>query len=155
IHALGKLFRLTSEPRYLRMMQEIEKDWERAGDYLRTGIAGIEFYQTPRPRWESLHDLQGLPELYRMTGDEKYQKAFVHHWQSIARLDRRNTGGFSSGEQATGNPYAPTAIETCCTVAWMALTVDILQWTGASRAADELELSLFNAGLGAQHPTGR
>ena len=155
IHALGRLYRVTREPRYLHMMREIEKDWERAGDYLRTGLSGLEYFQTPRPRWESLHDLEGLVELYRITGEPKYRTAFEHHWRSILRWDRRNTGGFSSGEQATGNPYASTAIETCCTVAWMATSVDMLQLNGDSRTADELELSLFNGILGAQHPSGR
>ncbi|MFO1498907.1 MAG: glycoside hydrolase family 127 protein [Verrucomicrobiota bacterium] len=155
VHSLGWLYRLTREPRYWQMMEAIEKDWERAGDYLRAGVAGLEFFETPRPRWESLHDLQGLLEFYRITGEDKYQTAFAHHWRSILRWDRRNTGGFSSGEQATGNPYAATAIETCCTVAWMALSVDMLRLSGDARAADELELSFYNAALGAQHPSGR
>lgn len=155
IHVLGRLYRITNEARYLQMMREIEADWESAGDYFRTGLAGVEFFKTPKPRWESLHDVQGLVELYRITGHPDYSKAFRHHWRSILNYDRRNTGGFSSGEQATGNPFAPTAIETCCTVAWMALTIDMLQLTGDSLAADELELSTFNAGVGAQHPSGR
>lgn len=153
--ALVQLHRVTGEPRYWRMAREVERDWERAGDYLRAGLDGREFYQSPRPRWESLHDLQGLLELWRVTGEERYREAFVRHWRSIRRWDRRNTGGFSSGEQATGNPFAPTAIETCCTVAWMALTLDYLRLTGDLRAADELELSTLNGGLGAQHPSGR
>jgi DUF1680 family protein len=152
---LVMLHRKTGEPRYLRMAREVEADWEQAGDYLRAGLDGREFFQGPRPRWESLHDLQGLLELWRVTGEPKYREAFVHHWRSIRRWDRRNTGGFSSGEQATGNPYAPTAIETCCTVAWMALTLDYLKLTGDPQAADELELATLNAGLGAQHPSGR
>jgi len=154
IHALGRLYRLTEEDRYLQMMRMIEEDWESEGDYLRTGLAGVEFYRTPKPRWESLPDLQGLLELYLITADQRYLDAFVHHWDSIRRLDRRNTGGFSSGEQATGTPYEPTAIETCCTIAWMALTVDMLRATGAAQAADELELSTYNGMLGAQHPSG-
>jgi len=153
--ALAKLHRLTGELRYRRMAREVEKDWERAGDYLRAGLDGREFFQSPRPRWESLHDLQGLVELWQIIGEDRYRQAFVHHWRSIRRWDRRNTGGFSSGEQATGNPYAPTAIETCCTVAWMAMTVDYLRIAGDAPAADELELATFNAGLGAQHPSGR
>jgi len=32
---MAMLYRLTGEPRYLRMAREVEKDWERAGDYLR------------------------------------------------------------------------------------------------------------------------
>ena len=143
------------EPRYLRMAREVEHDWERAGDYLRAGLDGREYFQSPKPRWESLHDLQGLVEMWRITGEPKYREAFEHHWRSIRRWDRRNTGGFSSGEQATGNPYTPSAIETCCTVAWMVITVDYLRLTGDARAADDLELATLNGGLGAQHPSGR
>ena len=155
IHSLGWLYRITKEPRYLKMMQVIEKDWEQGGDYLRTGLSGVEFYKTPRPRWESLHNLQGLVELYRISGDKRYRQAFEHHWRSIAQWDIRNTGGFSSGEKATGNPYANTPIETCCTIAWMAISVDMLSLTAESRVADFLELAAFNAWAGAQHPTGR
>ena len=154
IHGLGRLYRHTHKPRYLQMMREIEKDWERAGDYLRTGLAGVEYHRTPRPRWESLHDLQGLVELYQITGESRYRTAFLNHWQSIRRWDRHNNGAFSSGEQATGDPYQPGAIETCCTVAWMTLTVDALRLTGDPLAADELELSTWNGLAGAQHPSG-
>ncbi|MEE8451560.1 MAG: beta-L-arabinofuranosidase domain-containing protein, partial [Thermoguttaceae bacterium] len=154
IHALGRLHRVTGEPRYLRMMREIEKDWEREGDYFRTAMKGLEFYRTPKPRWESLHNIQGLVELFLITGDNRYRRAFLHHWDSIRRLDRRNTGGFTSGERATGTPYEPTPIETCCTIAWMALTVDALRLSGDPAAADELERSTYNGMLGAQHPSG-
>ena len=78
-HVLAELYRRTGEGRYLVMTNEIVKDWERAGDYLRTGIAGTPFYQTPRPRWESLHDLQALAELWRVTGETRYHDAFISH----------------------------------------------------------------------------
>ncbi|MBP7933723.1 MAG: glycoside hydrolase family 127 protein [Phycisphaerae bacterium] len=155
IHSLGQLYRATGREPYLRMMRHIEEDWQRAGDYLRTGLAGAKFYLTPRPRWESLHDLQGLVELHLITGQPEYRQAFLHHWRSIARYDRHNNGAFSTGEGAVGNPYRAGAIETCCTVAWMAITLDALALTGDPAVADELEWSLFNAMLGAQHPTGR
>src|SRR5262245_23134232 len=81
IHVLGILHRLTGNERYLRLMLEIAKDWERAGDYFRQGLAGVDFHRTPRPRWESLHDLQGLVELYRITGDDRYRTAFLNLWR--------------------------------------------------------------------------
>jgi len=155
IHALGWLYRQTGNERYRRMMVEIAKDWEQAGDYYRAGVAGVPFFRCPRPRWESLHDLQGLVELYRITGEESYRQAFVSHWTSIMQYDRHNTGAFSTNEKAVGNPYSAGSIETCCTTAWMALTVDMLRLTGSPLAADELEWSTWNSMLGSQHPSGR
>jgi len=155
IHGLGWLYRVTNEQRYLDLMRVFEEDWKRSGDYFQQGLAGVPFYKTPKPRWESLHAIQGLVELYRITGNEDYRTAFTNLWQSIRAYDRHNTGGFSTGEQAIGNPYTPGAIETCCTTAWMALSVDMLLLSGAPEAADELELSFFNSVLGSQHPSGR
>lgn len=154
VHGLALLYQRTGEPRYLRLAEEVVKDFEGAGDYLRQGLAEVPFYRTPRPRWESLHCLQGLVELYRITGDDRYRRSFLNLWSSIRRHDRRNSGAFSSGEQATGDPFADTAIETCCTIAWMAITLDALRLTGDATIADELELSTLNAAAGAQHPSG-
>jgi hypothetical protein len=153
-HGLGQLYRITRENRYLHQMRQLEKHWEGAGDYLRTGLTGAEFFQTPHPRWESLHDLRVLQELHSITGDPHYRDAFEHHWRSIARQDRCNTGGLS-GKLATGNPYSPRPVETSSIVAWLDLTADMLRLTGSAGVADELELSTFNAGLGAQDTSGR
>lgn len=78
-HALCLLYQATGNVRYLQMVREIEKDWETppAGDYVRTALRGVEFYQTPKPRWESLPNVQAIAELYLITGDERYRKAGV------------------------------------------------------------------------------
>ena len=156
-HIFALLYQETGEPRYLELLRAIERDWEESpsGDYVRAALAGQAFYQTPKPRWESLHGIQAIAELYLITGEEKYRRAFEQHWWSIAEFDRHSTGGFTSGEKATGNPYDPGAIETCCTIAWMAITIDQLRLTGDSRAADELEITTWNAVLGAQNADGR
>lgn len=154
IHGMARIYRKTGNPLYLRMTKEILKDFEKAGDYYLTGLAGKEFFRTPRPRWESLHALQGMVELYRITGDETFRIAFLHHWASMRRFEYRNTGGFSSGERATGNPYRDDAIETCCVVAFEEVMIDALRLTGISTIADDLELTTLNAMLGSQHPSG-
>jgi DUF1680 family protein len=94
-------------------------------------------------------------ELFWITGEAQYRRAFEHIWWSIVKLDRHNNGGFSSGEQAQGNPYHPGAIETCCTIAWIALSVEMLRLTAHSVVADELELSTLNSVLGLHSPNGR
>ena len=42
------------------------------GDYLQNGLAGKEFYEMPKPRWESLHPIMGMAELYWITGEDQY-----------------------------------------------------------------------------------
>jgi DUF1680 family protein len=157
IHSLGLLYRETQKPEYLRMMREIEKDWEKppAGDYLRLAKTGVEYYQTPKPRWESLHPMLGLAEFFRITGEGQYRDALAHWWSSIRRTDVHNTGSFSTNEQATGNPFMSGSIETCCTVAWIAYSIETLKLTGDPAVADALELATWNAVLGYEHPSGR
>lgn len=155
IHGLTLLYRKTGETRYLRMANEVLKDFEAAGDYYRQGLKAEEYFRTPKPRWESLHSLQGLAELYQITGDEGYRRSFLNLWASMRRFDLRNTGGFSSHEQATGNPFLNDAIETCCVIAWQTVMLEALRLTGDSTIADDLELATFNAVAGAQHPSGQ
>jgi DUF1680 family protein len=163
IHSLGLLYGVTGEAKYLRLAQRICDEFSAlgadgkplAGDYLESALNGKEFFQMPKPRWESLHPIMGLVQLYASTGEDKYRRAFESIWWSIVQWDRHNNGGFSSGEQAQGNPYHPGAIETCCTIAWIALGVEMLRLTANSVVADELELSTLNSVLGLHSPSGR
>lgn len=157
IHILCLLYGKTANPDYMSLILQIVESWkdEKGGDYIRDAVVGKAFYEFRKPRWESLHAIQGIAELYYLTGDEQLKTAFKQIWWSIAQYDRHNTGGFSTEEQAVGNPYAKGVIETCCTIAWMALTVDMLRLTGDSYVADELELTAWNGMLGSQHPSGR
>ena len=162
IHTLCLLHRKTKTERYLEMAFEIVDEFAAegpdgplAGDYLRSGLAGKEFYETPKPRWESLHPIMGMAELYWITGEDQYRTAFEQIWWSIVKLDRHNNGGFSSGEKAQGNPYHQGAIETCCTIAWIAASVEMLRLTENSVVADEIELSTLNSVTGLHSHTGR
>ncbi len=163
IHSLCLLYARTGDRRYLRMAERIrgefaaidEKGEPLAGNYLEGPLAGKEFYELPGPRWEGLHSVLGLAELYALTGDDRSRQVFEKIWWSIVHWDRHNNGGFSSGEKACGNPYDKGAIETCCTIAWTALSVDMLRVTGDSVVADELELTTLNSITGMHSPNGR
>lgn len=152
--SLCQLYRATGEANFLADAHKILTDLEERGDFYREGLAGTEFYRTPQPRWESLHTILGLAELYRAEGDESYRRAFLNLWESVLKRDVHNNGSFSCGEQATGNPFRNGAIETCCTVAWIASTVEALRLTGDPRCADALENSFYNAVCAYTHPSG-
>ena len=176
VHALCILHARTGNKRCFDMALQIVEEFAAegedgplAGDYLRQALAGKEFFDTPKPRWESLHSIMALTELHKITGEQRYCTAFEHLWWSILKGDRHNSGGFSSGEKATGNPYpgphvgSSTSassidsgpIETCCTIAWIAMSVEMLRMTGDSVVADEMELSTLNSVVGMHSCTGR
>ena len=162
VHSLCILYRRTGTQRYLDLALQLVNEFAAAGpegplagDYLRQALAGREFFEMPKPRWESLHPIMALAELYSITGKTEYRQAFQHIWHSIVRHDRHNNGGFSSGEKASGNPYDRAPIETCCTIAWIALSVEMLRMTGESTVADEIELSTLNSVAGMHSSSGR
>ncbi len=148
-HAFALLYQETGTQRYLDAAQLIvEEDWPRSGDWLNSLLKGKDYYQTALPRWESLHAVSSLAALYEITEEQRYYQGLEAAWWSIVKTDRHNDGGFSTGEGAIGTPYQDTGIETCCTVAWMALSTEYLRVSKNSYVADELELSFFNAMLG-------
>lgn len=156
LHIMAELYRRSGKPEYLALIRRIEEDMPKDGDWLRKGVEGVPYWRLPGsgPRWEALHILEGFVTLWQATGDEKYRKAVLNHWRSIRDLDRHPSGAFSTNEQASGTIFTNGSIETCCSVAWMALSVDVLRLTGDPTVADELELTLWNQALAAQHPSG-
>lgn len=161
-HAFALIYLETQNEVYRKEAEKIiENDWQDCGDWLKNIEAGLEFYEMKNQygnRWEPLHSVMALGTVGRITGNERYLKAFEDLYQSILKTDRRNNGSFSYGEEACGNLFAngtEAAVETCCSVAWMALTTDYLCQTLDSRAADEAELSYYNIMLGALMENGR
>ena len=156
IHVMGDLYRRTKDERYRELMARIEVDMQKDGDWLRLGAEGLPYHKLPGggTRWESLHIIQGIIELYRITGEERYKTAAVNLWESIRDYDVHPSGAFSTHESAIGTIYERGSIETCCSVAWQALSIDILKLTGDPAVADELERTTWNQVLAAQHPSG-
>ena len=163
VHVFCMLYRRTGKNSYLQQalnwvdeFAAIDSEGQPlAGDYLNQALIGQPFFKTPKPRWESLHPIMALAELYWITGEDQYRLSFEQIWWSIVELDRHNNGGFSSGEAAQGNPYHRGPIETCCTIAWTAMSIEMLKLTGNPIVADEIELSTLNSILGLHSASGR
>ena len=149
-HAVAMLFRLTKKSRFLDLanyfMHEV---WNEKGGvrYLKNGLQRKSVNEFPVRRWESVYNIMTFSEMYWLTSNDDYRRACEHLWQTLVQTERHNTGGFSTNEGLLGTPYNPGTIETCCTVAWIMLSVDMLKLTGDSRVTDEIEWSTLNSAL--------
>ena len=156
-HAFGLLYRKTQNIDYFNFAKLIEHDISHkdAGNYIYYAQQGYEFYECPKPRWESLHVIMGIAEMYRNTADRKYLDVASQIFYSILKTDVHNTGGFSTNEAAIGTPYKNEKIETCCVVAYNALAIELFLLTDDTKILDFLERSHYNAILGSYSPSGK
>lgn len=170
IDSMAWLFRVTCDAghpveRYREFCMACLAEWAlpHSPDFLRQTLKGVQYYQLSvgGRRWECLHSIMGLAELSWAPGTSgappqqaMYAKAFQDVWWSLAQYERKPQGAMMSQEGAKGSPYANGSQETCCVVAWSALSVKMLEMTSNSLVADELELSLLNAAMMFIHPSG-
>lgn len=152
-----KLYELTKERRYIDFANDILAAWQGAngGDFYRDGLNGVPYTGLSQRRWETMHALLGMADIYELTGDESFRTAFLNLYESIRCYDRHISGGVMTNEQAVGSVYRDGSVETCAAVAWLECTVKALELTDDPTYADELELTTLNAVLGAEHPSGR
>lgn len=156
-HFFAILYNETKDKKYLDFAKLIENDMrnaDNAEDYLKIGLEHIDFYKCKKPRWESLHPMMGFIEMYKVTGDENYLKSIEFTVNSIMKTDCHNTGGFSTKEQAIGNPYTFGPIETCCVVAFDALIKECYKINQKVEYIDLLERAHYNAMMGAFNKIG-
>lgn len=157
LHIFALLYQETQDQKYLDFAFNIEQDLahDDAGNYINNSLSGLDFYESQRPRWESLHIIMGIAEMYPCTGNVKYLNVAKQIFDSILKTDVHNTGAFSTDEQAIGHPYKNAAIETCCVIAYNALACQLLGYLNELYIADFLELSFFNAVKGSFSTSGR
>lgn len=107
--------------------------------------------------YEMMSCFEGLIEFYRVTGIEKWKTAFVHFVHFVLESDVTIIGcsgcthelfDHSSVRQAN-TKYDGVVQETCVTVTWLKTCYQMLCLTGDAKFADSMELSYYNAMLGA------
>ena len=161
------LYERTGEKRYLDFARYIVAAWSKPGKYAPQGIRLIENAEAGTPLVESevLHSyalmscFEGLCELYRATGKQRYLDACLKFAQIIMREELMITGSVSNHEMWYNGALEQTEtlerpVETCATATWMQLCYQLLRLTGDSKWADRMEVSLYNNLLGAMMPQG-
>lgn len=156
------LYRATGDARYLDFCRYLVASWEQPGGphIVSTLTAMKSVNQTGNGKaYEMLSNLVGLCELARATGERRYLTPVVSAWQDIVRHQRYVTGTASYKEHFHRDGDLPNRMsanvgETCVTVTWIQLNVQLLRLTGQARYGDEIERSLYNHLAAAQKPDG-
>lgn len=162
------LYRYTGNKRYFNFAKEIVALWESANGPQLISKAGVDVAtRFPKPtaaKWysweqgakayEMMSCYEGLLEMYRLTGNMEYLSAVEQVWQNIYDTEINITGSGASMESWFGGKllqYMPIRHfqETCVTATWIKLSRQLLLLTGNNKYADAVEISFYNALLGA------
>ncbi|MBR5545642.1 MAG: glycoside hydrolase family 127 protein [Clostridia bacterium] len=154
-----RLYKLTGEERYLDFATYIVK----AG-----GANGINIFELAwenqlypyqygvSKAYEMMSCFEGLLEYALVTGDEHYRTAVINFANAVRQSEISIIGScgvthelFDHTRTRQTVRYDGVMQETCVTVTWMKFCSRLLQLTGDSVWADEMEKSFYNAYLGA------
>ena len=162
LEAIVLLYRATKDLRYLQFARYIVSNYDAP-----TGpaiLASLERYGSVRrvanaKAYEMTSNFNGLLELYRATGEKRLLTDMETAWNDIARNRLYLTGSASSFETYQDEFHLPNGnrsniCETCVTVTWEQMNLELLRLTGEAKYAAQAERSLYNHLLGAQKPTG-
>jgi DUF1680 family protein len=160
-----ELYFATAEPRYLELAQLVLAQAERNPRLalLRQALAGADVSEIATGKaYQLLWNLVALAKLHRATGDRRYLDAVVRQWRNVRdhhlTLGGGPWGGVGQRSREVFNPatvFSPMGyVETCSTMAWIALNRELLAITGEAAYAEEIERAAYNDLLGAQAPNG-
>jgi hypothetical protein len=152
------LYRYTGDPKYLDFCRYIVRAWDEPkgpkiiSTLLKTGsvhrVANAKAY-------EMMSNFVGLLELYRATGEEAFLRPMLIAWRDIVARQLYITGTVGWPE-VFPEDYMLRADgrvgEGCATTTWMQINLQLLRLTGEAKYADQIERTVYNALLAAQHP---
>jgi DUF1680 family protein len=162
LEPIVRLHRATGEAKYLEFARHIVAGWDADGGpkILSALLAKTPVHRVANAKaYEMLSNLVGLCELYRTTGEPSFLEAVLNAWEDIVANRLYPTGSGSSFEhwqEADRRPLGESAnlCETCVTVTWMQLNLQLLRLRGEARFAEQIERTVFNHLLAAQSSDG-
>ncbi len=155
-----RLYNLTGEKKYFDYATYIvDNGGISEGNIFELAFEGkVLPYQYPTNKaYEMMSCFEGLLEYYRVTKEEKHKTAVVNFAKLVLQSDITIIGCSGcthelfdySAKRQTVTDYNYIMQETCVTVTWMKFAHQVLCITGDSSFADALEISTYNAMLGA------
>ncbi|MEK7412044.1 MAG: beta-L-arabinofuranosidase domain-containing protein [Planctomycetota bacterium] len=175
------LYRLTGHQRYLDFARYIVEDEGacKRGSIFEAALNGVlpkdigsngDPKQSIAKAYESMSCFEGLLEYYRTTNIARWRDSALRYYKSLIEHEITIIGsgggegayncGPGTGEQWNhlahdqSSPTPRLLMETCVTVTWMKFCLQVLRTSGNPTVVDQIELSLYNALLGALRPSG-
>jgi len=161
------VYERSGDKKYLDFAQYLVRLWSEPDSYnpdglryIEDALSGVDPVLMAAPKaYEMMSCYEGLCELYRVTGEKQLLDAVVKFGESVLKKEIMIVGSGSSAELWCDGANRQTQImeqpmETCVTVTWMKLCYQLLRLTGNPLWADQLEISLYNALLGAMCDNG-
>jgi len=156
------LYRATKQAKYLEFCKGLVEQFEApdGSKLISTLMREKSVVKAPSAKaYEMLSNLVGLCELYRTTGEAKYIGPVVIAWSDIVANRLYITGTGASREFWTKDYNLPcdqsaNVGETCVTVTWMQLNIELFRLFGEAKYMDQVEKTICNHLLAAQSPDG-
>ena len=159
------LYRYTEEARYLAFAREICDAWESDPQtppailYHALRDEPVHTWYPNPQSWAKAYEmtscLEGILEMYRVTGEEKYLRAVVLVWGQLRRHEKnaiRSVGFIDKYNR--GADRVNCMSEPCDAIHWCRLCLDLLRITGEAKYAVEYADVFYNALLASTTPEG-
>jgi len=167
LQPMVKLYDVTGDNKYLDYAEYIVGQWinHPAGlpDIFIKGLCGKPVYEwspeTDPFKWakayEFLSCIEGLLELYEVTGNQQYFEAVQKLHAALVEWDRSPIGTISFNDKLIGaKGLINTISEICDVVYWNRLSFKLFCLTGKEKYIDEIERTLYNSLLSSFNPEG-
>ncbi len=159
------LYRHTGDSKYLDFAFSIVKDWERPDGTLPNILANAlsnkpvhEWYPEPEvwaKAYEMMSCFDGVLELYRITGLEKYLTAVKNFYEQVWKHEQNTVFSVGFNHKFSNAWLYPNAIsEPCDVIHWLRICSELYRLTGDVKYMDTFELSFYNPFLAGSYRDG-
>ena len=161
------LYRLTKDSRYLdfgkKIVDEMNLESGECPNAIKNAMDAIppsQWYDPDADGWyakayEMTSLLEGVCELYRLTGDKKLLLALENFWAAVYASEENILGSVGYCEQyLNAKKYPDSATEICDVIHWMRLSLELFSITGDIKYSSVIENAFLNAFLAGVYEDG-
>ncbi|MGN1122031.1 MAG: beta-L-arabinofuranosidase domain-containing protein [Eubacteriales bacterium] len=152
------LYRMTDDTKLLDFCISIAEDWDREDgkrpNLIRNALSGKPIHEWyPKSHlwakaYETMSCLDGLLELYRVTGTEKYFAAVKSMYELLSAHESNVMGGVGFNDIfANASAWENAITEPCDVIHWMRVCSELFALTGEAKYMDSVERAFYNAFL--------